>query len=229
MSNFLINFLNNLTPPAICQLCAGDSQHLAFCPSCQAQLPWLPDQHCPCCAIPTLDGKLCGQCLKSPPAFDHVTAAFLYCDSLAELIPSAKFGARWSLLPALAELLRQKVDDLPRPGCLVALPLHPRRLQERGFNQAHEIAAPLAEKLHIPLANHVLQRSRDTEHQARLSEKARHRNMRGAFHATEEARDRHIVLIDDVMTTGASLDAAARALKKTGARRVDAWVLARTP
>lgn len=229
MSNFMNNFLNNLLPPAACPLCGADSWHTALCPSCSTALPWLGDLHCPCCALPTLDGKTCGQCLTSPPAYDHICAAFLYRGTMAELITAAKFGTQWFLLPALARMLLDKVAHLEKPDCLIALPLHPQRLKERGFNQAQEIALTLAKTLQIPLAAHMLSRSRNTEHQARLSEKARHRNMRGAFMANPAASAKHIVLVDDVMTTGASLDAAARALKKAGARRVDAWVLARTP
>lgn len=185
--------------------------------------------HCPCCALPTPDGGLCGRCLQRRPAFDATHAALLYQPPLTELIPAAKFGDQWALLPALAELLLPRLQELPRPDCLIPLPLHPRRLRERGFNQAQEIAAPLARALAIPLEYEGLIRVRDTEHQTRLSGKARLRNMRRAFVAPGELRGAHIALVDDVMTSGASLQAAAAALKAAGAARVDAWVLARTP
>lgn len=229
MSNFIKLFLNNLTPPSACPLCGADSQHTALCLSCRKALPWLSALHCPRCALPTLDGKTCGQCLASPPTYDQVSAAFLYRDMMTELIPAAKFGAQWFLLPALAQLLQEKVSQHEKPDYLIALPLHAERLKERGFNQSQEIALTLAKALQIPLATHMLRRSRNTEHQAQLSEKARQRNMRGAFIASPAVHAKHIVVVDDVMTTGASIEAAARALKKAGARRVDAWVLARTP
>ncbi len=192
-------------------------------------LPWLSERHCPHCAFPTLDGGICGQCVKRKPVFDNTIAAFLYQGALTQLIPAAKFGKRWTLLPALADLLLQKVEASKRPDCLVPLPLHAQRLKERGFNQALELAMPLARQLKIPLNNDLLLRTKDTEHQARLSEKARHQNMRGAFSVTRRLDGIHIALIDDVLTTGASLDAAAQALKQAGAKQVDAWVLARTP
>lgn len=229
MSNLITRFLNNLAPPAACLLCGADSAHAAFCPACRADLPWLPALHCPCCALPTIDGGLCGACLKKAPAFTHIHAAFLYTEVLAQLIPAAKFGARWSLLPALAELMLPDLVNAPRPDLLIPLPLHPQRLKERGYNQALEIAQPLAKALALPLENRLLVRSKDTEHQARLSEKARHHNMRRAFVAQADLHGKHIALVDDVMTTGASLDAAARALRQAGAARVDGWVLARTP
>lgn len=229
MSNFVMNFLNNMTPPAACILCGADSQHEALCLPCLTGLPWLPALHCQSCALPTLDGGLCGNCLNAQPHFESTHAAFLYHGVLAQLIPAAKFGARWSLLPALARLMQPALAQVSRPDLLIPLPLHPQRLKERGFNQALEIARPLARNMRIPLETGLLQRTRDTEHQARLSEKARHRNMRKAFVAQSDLSGQHIALIDDVMTTGASLDAAARALKQAGAMRVDCWVLARTP
>lgn len=229
MSNFIKFILNNFSPPASCVLCGDNSLQAAFCPACARALPWLPAAHCPRCAIPTLNGGLCGQCLKAPPAFDQTHATFLYTDALAQLIPAAKFGARWPLLTALTQLMLPPLKSADRPDMLIPLPLHPQRLQERGYNQAQEIAAPLASALQLRLELHLLQRIKDTEHQARLSEKARHHNMRRAFAATEDLTGLHIALIDDVMTTGSSLDAAARALKKAGAARVDCWILARTP
>lgn len=229
LSNFIGTILNNLTPPASCLLCGSDSAHHALCQGCTSTLPWLPPLHCPICAIPTLDGGRCGECLKSPPAFDHTQAAFLYTGVVAQLIPAAKFGARWPLLPALTELMLPAVETRLPPDLIIPLPLHPARLKERGFNQALEISQPLASALGIPLGNTILKRIRDTEHQARLTEKSRKANMHRAFAAQADLEGRHIALVDDVMTTGASLNAAAQALKQAGAARVEAWVLARTP
>lgn len=229
MSNFIETFLNNLQPPAQCLLCGEDSGHTALCEYCTKNLPWLPALHCPQCALPILDGGLCGACLKAPPAFGTTQAAFLYHGAIAHLIPAAKFGTRWSLLPALAKLMLPTLSIAVRPDLIIPLPLHPARLKERGFNQALEIAKPLAKALELPLQTGILLRIRDTEHQVRLNEKARHRNVHEAFLATGDVNGKRIALVDDVMTTGASLNAAARALKKAGAIRVDAWVLARTP
>lgn len=227
MSNLARNLLNNLAPPARCILCGADSGDDAFCAACLAALPWLPIDHCPHCAQPTPDGGLCGACLKAPPAFDNIHAAFLYTGALAQLVPAAKFGGRWALLPAFAQLMLPTVQAAPHPDLLMPLPLHPRRLQERGYNQALEIAAPLARTLHLPL-EHKLLRCRDTEHQTRLTGKARRSNMHNAFSVDGDLTGRHVAVIDDVMTTGASLEAAAKALKQAGAARVDGWVLART-
>lgn len=225
MSNLKISFLNNLSP-ASCLLCRADCAPDALCTSCRDELPWLPPNRCPRCALPTLDGSECGHCLHTPPAFDHACAAFAYQGDLAKLIVNAKFGGQWSTLPALAELLLPDIDH--QPDLVIPLPLHPSRLRERGFNQALEIARPLARLQDLPLDTRLLLRLRDTEHQARLHHHARSRNMRKAFYCKGRVDGYSIALVDDIMTTGATLDAAAQALKQAGARRVDVWILART-
>lgn len=214
--------------PASCLLCGADSHHQPLCAACHAQLPWLPSPRCPACALPSPDQDLCGRCLRHRPAFDATIAAFAYAGALAQLIPAAKFGGHWSLLSALSDSLLPELATATRPDHLIPLPLHPARLQERGFNQAMEMARIVHGQLKIPLQVDWLQRIQDTAHQARLSEEERQKNMRGAFVASPQVAGKHIALIDDVMTTGASLNAAAKALKAAGARRVDAWVLART-
>jgi len=113
---------------------------------------------------------------------------------------------------------------------IVPVPLHRSRLRQRGYNQALELARPLAARLGVPLAHDVLVRSRDTSAQTELDRAARRRNVRGAFHLREAiVLPDHVALFDDVMTTGATLAECARLLKRAGVRRVDAWALARAP
>ncbi|WP_169734416.1 ComF family protein [Deefgea rivuli] len=187
---------------------------------------WQATESCPCCAIPNTQGHRCGQCLKASPALDKSYAAFIYTDPVASLIQAAKFAQQWTLLPPLGQILAEL--PLTRPDVLIALPLHAARLRERGFNQALEIARPIAEKLNIQLEMGRLTRQKNTEHQARLSANARWQNMRNAFHYAGDLSGARVALIDDVMTSGASLNAAANVLKAAGAREVEAWVLART-
>ncbi|SMC23181.1 comF family protein [Andreprevotia lacus DSM 23236] len=238
LSNFKHEFLNKLQNcqrsisralalPAACLLCGQLSRH-GLCPACHADLPHLPHALCPRCALPTPDGGLCGACLQAPPAFDASFAALRYAGIAEHLIPAAKFGGRWHVLPLLAQVLLHRLPVTPEVDAIVPLPLHPARLRERGYNQATEIATPLARAFRLPLRHDLLQRHKNTEHQARLTQAARHGNVRGAFTATPAARGLRIALVDDVMTSGASLDAAARALKRAGAAHVEAWVLART-
>ena len=130
-------------------------------------------------------------------------------------------------MPTLSQLLLEKAALAPRPDLLIPLPLHPVRLKERGYNQSFELASPLAKQLQLPLRQDILDRKINTEHQARLPLAERQKNMRNAFYARKNVAGMHIAIVDDVMTTGASLNAAALCLKKAGAARVDAWILAR--
>ncbi len=131
------------------------------------------------------------------------------------------------MLPTLAQLLLLRVANTPRPDLIIPLPLHPARLKERGYNQAYELAKPVAKQLQLPLRLDILERRINTEHQARLTQAARHKNMHKAFYAKQSVEGKHVVIVDDVMTSGSSLHAAASCLKQAGALRVDAWVLAR--
>jgi ComF family protein len=226
LSNFIFNFLNNCTPPCSCVLCAASCKSSALCPACLEKLPFLNTELCPQCALPSNDSGLCGACLSHPPAFDFSYAALIYTPPITELIIAAKFSGQWSLLPTLGQLLLQRVQAVPKPDFILPMPLHPSRLAERGYNQAFELAKPIARQLQRPI-QFCLERKINTEHQARLSQTERHKNMRLAFYTQHNLAGKHIAIVDDVMTSGSSLHAAAKCLKQAGAARVDAWVLAR--
>lgn len=173
-------------------------------------------------------GATCGNCLKHPPAFEHTLAAFGYVFPVDALIQAYKYGGNLVLLDLLSEPLAARAMEYALPDLLIPMPLHPARLKERGFNQAREIAAALSRRLAIPLAASACRRIRDTPPQAALKLKERAGNLRGAFVCDLSLHGRHVALIDDVMTSGASLDALAQAVRRQGAARVDAWVAART-
>jgi len=228
LSNFIGKFLNYIAPHQ-CLLCTTQSTD-ALCASCyQSLLRWDASNSCPRCGHVNTQGHLCGACQTAPPAFDRTYAAFLYTEPLSALIQAAKFANRWALLPPLGAYLAQTISTENRPHRLIALPLHPARLRERGFNQAVEIARPIAKRHQLPLEIDALQRIKNTEHQARLNANARWQNMRGAFMYSGNLTEQRVAIIDDVMTSGASLNAAAKALKLAGAIEVQAWVVARTP
>ncbi len=144
------------------------------------------------------------------------------------MIPRLKYHAQLAIAPVLGECLAHAVRHLPRPDRLVPMPLHARRIRERGFNHATEIARELANRLELPLDTTSCQRVRDTPPQMGLKHDARRRNVRGAFACPGDVRGQHIALVDDVMTTGTSLDELAATLKRAGAREVSCWVVART-
>ena len=143
-----------------------------------------------------------------------------------KLVQALKFNEQLHLANSLADKL---VCSIPaNPDCVVPMPLHPARLQQRGHNQSLEIARRVAGKLGVPLLPHACQRVRDTPPQAALKWKERGKNMRKAFLCTADFAGKHVAMVDDVMTTGASLNELALALRRAGAREVSAWVVART-
>ena len=199
-----------------------------LCPACLSDLPWHTQPQCPQCATPTPLGQTCGACLSHPPAFDRTLAALGYAFPLDRLIPRLKYHSRLAIAPALGECLARAVEGAPAPDRLIAMPLHAKRVRERGFNHATEIAREVSKRLGLPLDTVSCQRIRDTPPQMGLKHDARRRNLRGAFACSGDVRGQRIALIDDVMTTGTSLDELAATLKRAGACEVTCWVAART-
>jgi ComF family protein len=204
--------------------------------ACEIELPWL-GEHCQTCALPLpAAGLTCGHCLKQPPAFEQVIVPWTYSFPIDSLITRFKHNAKWPFGRLLAELLAQYLqhrfeDDLQQPDALIPVPLASRRLRKRGFNQAAMLAHWLGASLDIPCAEHLLLRTHDTDAQQALNAEARRNNLRNAFALTPGAvvKGRHLALVDDVLTTGATAQALARLLMDAGAARVDVYCLARTP
>ncbi len=209
-----------------CLLCAEQSGDALLCAKCAADLPRLPAPACPRCIRPTAHGELCASCLITPPHYDATYAAYRYAFPLDKLIHAFKYGHRLALGAYFGQQLAELARAIPA-DLLIPLPLHPHRLRQRGFNQAQELARPVGAHGRLPLATDCCQRLRDTAIQAGLPLSARAKNLRGAFHCNRDLGDRHILLVDDVMTSGATLDECARTLKLHGARRVTLLVLAR--
>lgn len=172
--------------------------------------------------------QLCGRCLKKPPGFDETHAPFLYGDAMRFLITQLKFNRQFKNARLLGTLLaRHLAENVELPEYIVPVPLHRNRYRERGFNQSVEIARHLSEQLTLPLDLHNCIRNRDTTHQTGLPAKQRRKNMRNAFTIVQPPPYRHAAIVDDVMTTGATVAALASALKNRGVNRVDIWVCAR--
>lgn len=230
LQRVILPILSRLLPQA-CRLCGLPSGAQLLCPGCEADLPRLPAAHCPVCALPVPTAQVCGRCLKHPPAFDATLALWAYADPADTLIHALKFRAQLPLAGYFAAQLAAL--DLPPVDQLLAMPLHPRRLCERGFNQSVEIGRALARRSGIAFVPDALVRLHDTPPQRDLSWSQRRRNVRGAFALRAGTgiglTGRHVAVIDDVLTTGASLHEVARVLKAGGARTVTSIVLARTP
>lgn len=215
--------------PQRCVLCADPGGPDGLCDGCQTDLPWLPALHCPVCALPASQPETCGRCLRRPPAFDDTVAAFSYGFPVDGMIRRLKFHAALPLAEVLALGLQRTLRGRTRPDLLLPMPLARSRLRQRGFNQSIEIARPLARALSLKLELDACRRSRDTREQSGLSLAARRGNLRGAFECDARLSGADIAVLDDVMTSGTTLDELARTLKLAGARRVTAWVVARTP
>lgn len=212
--------------PGSCLLCGADSANEAICPPCRSDLPLPPPRTCPICADRTTHGERCGACLKDPPHFDRTVAAFRYDFPLDRVIHALKYGHQLALAQWFAAQIQVSLTD---HACdrIVPLPLHIDRLRERGFNQAGEIAKALGALLGLPVDLQTLVRTRATPSQADLTDKERLRNVRGAFECGGDLSQQRLLLIDDVMTTGATANECARTLKIHGARSVTVAVAAR--
>jgi ComF family protein len=214
-----------------CLLCGQGSEKEILCRTCAGDLPRLPSPRCPRCALPTALGETCGRCLAHPPHYDRTLAAFRYGFPLDKLIQSFKYGHRLALAAYFGrELARlaSSSEEAALADLIVPLPLHPIRLRERGFNQALELARPVAAALGLPLDPRACARIRHTPAQAGLPWKKREENIRRAFHCARDLTGRRILLIDDVMTTGASLNECARTLKRQCAAEISLLIVART-
>jgi len=214
--------------PQDCALCGAGSGDSLLCFPCSASLPVVAAA-CPVCALPAPPGSVCGDCLARPPPFRAAVAAFVYAFPVDRLVHALKYGGQLALAEPLALALIGAIDRRarPPPDAVVALPLSPARQRERGFNQASEIARRVARAFGRPLVP-GLARARDSPPQAALAWADRARNVRGAFLANPLLAGRRVAIVDDVMTTGATLATAARAARRAGALDVEAWVVART-
>jgi ComF family protein len=234
LQRLLEGTLERLYPPT-CVLCGAPGHAgLDLCPGCLADLPH--NLHCCArCALPLPTdrpvGSLCGGCLRKPPPFAACLAAFRYEDPLPALVGGAKFRGRLNLARLLGLSLARYVGERSAqpPGAIVPVPLHPDRLRERGYNQALEVARAVARALSIPLDTGCCARVRATAPQASLERKERRRNLRGAFEVHRPPATEHVVILDDVVTTGSTAAELTKALLAAGAHRVEVWAVARTP
>ena len=220
--------LNDLPFNQHCLLCAEvNGGKIGLCSACLNDLPWHDAPHCPQCALPSR-GEICGNCLKNPPFFDKTQAPLRYDFPVDALIQGLKYRQSLHLASTFSQLLFNHLQHQPAFDLIVPMPMHPQRLKERGFNQALEIARILAKNLHIPLDSQSCIRTKYTPPQATLPLKERVKNMRGVFDCKRDLTGLKIAIVDDVMTSGASLNALAQTLKKTGAAKVECWIIART-
>lgn len=225
-----------LLPPA-CLLCGerlpAGTPAAEFCPACLAGVPQPAPARCPVCAVAhrTLTPSLhhCESCLREPPPFTRVHAVGPYAGTLQDAIQRFKYRGQTSLECPLGILLGQAVllEGNSRPELVVPVPLYRDRLRARGYNQALQLARQVGRRLAVPVAPTLLRRVRDTAAQQGLNAVARKSNLRGAFVVTAALTGQHLLLVDDVLTTGATARECARALRGAGAASVEVAVLGR--
>ena len=221
--------------PPLCMGCRQQMAETGFCAACWSAVTFLDGPACACCGLPfgvALEGEmLCAACLTTPPAFDSARAILSYDEHSRTAILALKHADRLELVPGFARWLgRSGRPLLERCDLVVPVPLHRARLWQRRYNQAAELARQLARDWNRPFDPLVLTRSRATPSQgAMASAKARRRNVQRAFKVPEAAKikGKRVLLLDDVLTTGATAEACARALKRAGAAEVHVLALAR--
>lgn len=220
--------------PPTCILCQNPSNQVHdLCRRCLNDLPFLP-AGCPYCAHPLTSPDLCcGSCLKNPPPFDALYALFAYQAPITHLMMTLKFHNKLLYAQILGELMAKTIQNhwyhnRSLPHVIIPVPLHPKRLQERGYNQSLEIARPIAKLLQLPIDTQSCSRIKHTDAQARLELKHRKHNVKNAFFIQGHKRGMSIAVIDDITTTGHTLAAFCLALKKAGASRIDVWCCAKT-
>ena len=224
-------FLNNCllfarrTLPQSCLLCGAGNGDALLCAACDADLPRLAKARCAVCAAPIPGAGVCGACLDRPPHFDRVTAVFAYRFPVNALVHGFKYGGNLTVGSMLAHALGAAVTE--HVDLIIPMPLAPKRLRERGFNQARELARSVGCMTGIPVAADICRKVVETEHQASLPWNERAKNVRAAFVCDADLRHKKVAVIDDVMTSGATLNELAKILRRAGALEVSGWIVAR--
>jgi ComF family protein len=209
-----------------CTLCAAPTNsELSLCQDCIKDLVPAPHPSCPQCGLST-QGDICGKCIKQRPHYDATHALFTYSYPADAMLQHYKYNNALYLCQTFAQLLIDKIQDNDI-DVIIAMPLHPSRIKERGFNQSLEVAKIIAKQCNISLDHTSCSRIKNTPPQASLPLKSRLKNMKNAFQCSQSFIGQHVVLIDDVMTTGSSLNELAKIIKKAGARKISCYVLAR--
>lgn len=215
-----------------CILCGNRGmQHMDLCQPCYNGLLRVAN-HCYCCArefaSEHINQQLCGECQRHHPAFDSTYAPFVHQGAVRHLINHCKFNRAYKYTRVLGLLLTDfLLHNAQMPELIIPVPLHPKRYRQRGFNQTLEIAKIISRQLAIPIDNNCCLRVKNTPHQISLLAKQRQQNIKHAFQMQATPKARHVAILDDVITTGATANELARMIKATRVTRVDLWVCTR--
>ncbi len=219
--------------PGDCVLCgAAGHQRLALCAACLADLP-VNRNACVRCAEPlavATPQALCGRCLRRPPIYDSAWSPFLYRQPLEWMIQRFKFDAKLFIGQLLAELAIQRFPSSPAGAqCIIPVPLHRQRYRERGFNQSRVLASVFSRHTGLPVDDHSCRKLRSSPPQIGSTAAERRKHVKQTFHFDNRHAYHHIVILDDVITTGSTVSEMTRIMKLAGVARVDVWSIARAP
>ncbi len=215
--------------PRACLLCDALAGDCGLCPGCQVALPVTSGPRCAVCACPTPTASLCGRCIKRPPKYDYVVSALDYIAPVDFLVADLKYSHNLAAARTLAASLALRLEQEPYPDVVLPMPIAASRLRERGFNQAAEIARHACTEFGLHLSPDIAQRISAGVSQTALPWADRARNVRGAFRCQADLTGKTVAVVDDVITTGATLNELAVVLKRAGADKVVGWIAARTP
>ncbi|WP_083607962.1 ComF family protein [Teredinibacter haidensis] len=226
--NKIINKALDLLLPNHCYLCDQTCSQ-TLCAQCRADLPLSQSDHCHICALPLPSQGICGECQKRKPSFDKCVTAYAYSGHIPTLINDFKHREQHAVGRQLTTQLAVQLSQIQDiPDALLAVPLHWKNQLKRGFNQADVIARELGKRLQIPV-KYLVTKQQASHHQQQLTRRQRLANNLQAFRCESQLAIRHIALIDDVVTTGATAEIISRLLKKEGVTKVTLCALARTP
>ena len=220
---------DGLLPPNICFLCGTlTGSNRLLCVPCLGDLGTI-EQACCRCGTPMIHPGTCPGCNARPPKYDQIIVPFRYSYPVSLLIKLLKYKNNFELARELGVALAEKISarGQPLPEAVLPVPLHPLRTLARGYNQAQEIADIVAVELKLPVENALIRRTRHTRPQFDLDPAARRRNIRGAFRLVRQPEYRSIALVDDVVTTGTTVNEIAALLKRSGLGTVEVWACAR--
>lgn len=232
------NWLKNaqsILQPQSCTLCGQESDYKhSLCSACIPELP--RNLHsCIRCALPLANqnSRTCGECLQRPPFVDRAYVPFEYTAPFNQFIPALKFNHKLEYAPLMSELFMREYAQHHKnisgtgPQCLIPVPLHSKRLRQRGFNQSLEISRSIASCFNLDIELTAIKRIKNTHAQSDLDKSKRKHNMKNAFEVTRALPYKHVVVFDDVVTTGHTVNELARALKRSGVTTVEVWAIAR--
>ncbi len=203
-----------------------------ICAACESYLPWCQGSLCSVCGLPIagqVDANLiCGACQKLPPSFDHLSAVFWYQPPIDKLITDYKYFSRWENMHTLVELIKSSFVTNTQDGLIIPVPSHPARVRQRGFNAVYELIKHLKSQVKFDCDLQSVCRCHDTETQTGKLKGQRRKNVKGAFNITKPILSDHVIVFDEVVTTGATVNELSRCLKKSGVKQVSVWAIART-